>query len=206
MPHGKKFLIVQILTGANDTVITNGTQYLRTRLTKVKNNTDVDSTLILRPKDDASDEWYTGPIAEVGETGIVYLRGHGNWQQRTLGGRPADDVVKLFANLPEGAIVNVVGCNTAVGAAADGDPLGDVSVNSFSGTLHLLLKAKRTTVIARSQPVQVNEDGTKVTYANRNLDIANPSMEDMLDKEKKRPGSKVEFYWQGDQQLHRNVY
>jgi hypothetical protein len=218
MPTKTKFLIVQLLTGEKDIPIRNGSLNLRDLLLS-KENVGIDTPddtpgllTALVGDDIGNPGWFDKTCKEVGESGIVYLRGHGNWRASTLGGRRAETIARMLHKLPEGATVNVLGCNTAVGAR-DGytdDSLGEVSFRSFSGELHRLLKTKRTTVIARSQPVEVGPNGHKVTYGSRNLELdpqdklANMKM--MLDKVSKRKDSKWQFYWDGEDQKYKPVY
>lgn len=210
MPRQKQIIIAQFLTGVDDDVITKGTMALKSKLMQALRGNQLIDEITARPGDILSDDWYSGPIGELGDSGVLFLRGHGNWRLCTLGGRDAPDVFTMLDDLPRGAVVNVVGCNSAVARANPDDTLGEVSVNSFSGTLHRLLKAKQTRVVARSQPVEVQEDGRKLTYGNRDLDLGSVEPRErmmmMLDKDSKRPGSKWEYYWQGDTQMFRAIY
>lgn len=217
MPKNTTFLIVQFLTGSGDDIIRNGSTELLALL-RSKGNTnvleeDTDSKILTAEKMDdiVNQDWYTDMPELVGESGIVYLRGHGNWQACTLGGRNAENVTGMLCKLPVGAVVNVVGCNAAVAARADiaNDVHGEVSIRSFAGDLHRRLKDKRTRVFARSQPVQINAGGKKVTYGDRNLDLTSSEEKAraklMLDKRSKRADSKWAFDWQGDTQVIRPV-
>ncbi len=214
MPNEKNFLVIQFLTGIGDAVIEEGSKNLIILL-ESKGNTHIESAeyiLTARNRDQIIDQsWYDEPLKNIGNSGILYLRGHGNWQACTLGGRKAEEVAQMLKHLPEGAIVNVVGCNCAV-AAREGiqnDTQGDISIRSFAGELHQRLKAKQTVVFARSQPVQILPNGKKVTYGDRNLNINNLGSKEafsmMLDKQSRRAKSKWEFYWQGDEQRVKTV-
>jgi len=125
----------------------------------------------------------------------LYLRGHGNRQQKTLGGWGAPQVARLLVdgqlgtNLP--GMVSVTGCRSALDQ--NGPPnLVQVSANNFVADLHRFLGAQNILVrmVGRTIKVTVRthgpDVGRKVTRAHGQT---------LAQRRSHQPGSKVEYWW-----------
>ena len=127
----------------------------------------------------------------------VYLRGHGGFQQQTLGGLGPAAWVNALRELgiSEVGVYSVTGCRLARDSGSTAEsPLLDVA-NSFASNFHRLLPDKRD-VFARTEYLGVLEDGRKRTSPTIAPEPTN--------FRSKAPRSKVRFTWgkNGDQERH----
>src|SRR5262245_13084139 len=74
-------------------------------------------------------KWLRGPFR-------LYLRGHGDWQTMTLGGRSASEVVTdvgILGKTDDCQVISITGCQLALSPAMNGT---GTSTNSFAKQFH----------------------------------------------------------------------
>ncbi len=120
----------------------------------------------------------------------VYLLGHGDWQQQTLGGAKGEWVADALSKLPKVNRVSVFGCSLARDKTASIEHLVTQSANSFAQMLHLLLFGE-SDVYARVFDVKVTLDGSRQTY----LEDAKSFDSSLADYRNRRAASKIRFYF-----------
>jgi hypothetical protein len=154
----------------------------------------------------------------------LYLRGHGIWENKTLGGWSPQQVAQLLleANLTKVDLISVTGCNLARNVAigdetkrvtpSDKESIVDAregllkeSVNSFAGELHRLLKSLNCKLYGRTY--YVNVAGAKsipnqlsLLYRKHGPGIKATSPTISGGELRQRPFSKILFYWEGGEQ------
>lgn len=142
----------------------------------------------------------------------LYLRGHGEWQMMTLGGRTAREVARDVASLlvnpsvrEHCKIISITGCQLALTPKSHGSGLG---TNSFAKVFHKAIgtseQMKAIPVFARTETVSV------VTAEIALVTSQNPGREHLVEGSKmtggigdgfQKGGAKLVFYWQGNQQM-----
>jgi hypothetical protein len=202
----KQQVIIEYLVSNNDHVITEGTDNIiircqqkgiHTRRVQMKFGVSHVEENFRRIRETAN--WIKGPFR-------VYLRGHGDWQQRTLGGRKAEIVVghvHFLGKMTECQLISITGCELALSQRANGS--GE-STQSFAKEFHSGLSSggqnealKRIPVFARTQCVTVNDLG--IDRLSRESNAENPLVPVSPVGAKSSGDAKKVFYWHGNRQM-----
>jgi hypothetical protein len=229
MPYAyDRNVIVQFLTGSGDATITRGTNDLAAKVNTNRIVTvDVRPNTLLPPG--ALKNALTAELGGLTAQSRLYLRGHGDWKHRTLGGWTARHVTGLLVScgLAQPRLISVTGCNCArtvdFGAEASSGGGGesyhqvkaarqgllDGSVHSFAGLLHYRLGNNhgircdlygRTYFVTVLGPLGATEN-LRDMYAELG-EGRKITATDRADSEKHdRAFSKIRFYWNGAQQM-----
>lgn len=202
----KQQVILEYLVSNNDHLITDGTDNIiyrcqqkgiQTRRVQMKFGVSNVEENFKRIQDTAN--WIKGPYR-------VYLRGHGDWEGRTLGGRKAGIVVQHVHHLGKTELcqlVSITGCELALSAKMNGS--GE-STQSFGKEFHhgfssggqnaalkgipVFARTKCVTVISPSihmETVEMNQINARVPVS----PIGSKGSGD----------AKKVFYWQGGTQM-----
>jgi|GEM_PF-6759781 len=204
----KRQVIVAFFTGVKDEDIHAMERWLTQRAEEkgVKSH-----SLCLGPDDSTSDYLQTADeiqpildnkVPKLEANDRIYLIGHGNWRQQTIGGCGVRSVAKIFSqwNLPQYILISILGCSLARDDDSEGYGLLAHSIDSFASNLHKRLKDKykiRTIVYARVQHVGMSgteQVGRKGVYLKKTH----------VEKGKiayRHDRSKVRFWWKGDLQM-----
>ncbi len=177
-------VIVQFLNGNGDATIISGSNHLQQRLGGVLHCPIIDVPFALEAAPGTVILALQAILVNLGANDRVYLRGHGNWTIRTLGGwSPARVARLLCANgLAIARVISITGCNCGRGSnlgepeSMNGMAFQELkavtqlhlqnSVNSFAGVFHLALNTApflitAIPVTARTSYVDVDNHGHK---------------------------------------------
>jgi hypothetical protein len=199
-------VIFEYLLSNNDNVITEGTDNIifgcdlkgieskRVTLMPGKRSQNANRGSIMEAAN-----WIKGPFR-------LYLRGHGDWQMKTLGGRAAGEVsgdFGLLGKYDKCKLISIVGCELALSEKANGT---GVSTNSFAKEFHRLISSGGTLQMTKYIPVFARTKTVSVT----NLEIM------MMSKKAREHGwdgplrimgskssgdSKKVFFWKDGKQM-----
>lgn len=131
----------------------------------------------------------------------VYLYGHGAWQEQTLGGASADELVRALTDMPAVKTVSLICCDAAIdGSQGEKGLRVALSANSLASDLHdkLRKQGKAVTLYARTMLMGVRPSGHKVTGT-----AIDSSTKGLADPKWRSPFTKVVFDWDGDKQRRR---
>jgi hypothetical protein len=205
-----KSLIVEFLSGSGDDIITTGSANLRKKvgapIVTIGPCMPKPFGLPLTKREELKKAFKT-----LTDQSRLYLRGHGDWKNRTLGGWTGKEVAAVLkmCGLTAPKLISVTGCNGArftgysktesdyfAGTFAEvrtaRNALLDASTSSFAGQLHFELGQScgiRSDLTGRTYYLSVHDDGSKITA------------DEMGSEKHHRPYSKIRFYWQGGQQM-----
>jgi hypothetical protein len=207
-------LILQILCGVKDELITKGTEALeaKAKARGLESHTltvRVSELIDSRPAQDAAynkaAEPFYASFAKFTIYSRLYLAGHGFWKQQTLGGLGAKTVAYLVAGREKERtpkevtfLVSVLGCESARDKDSAVYGMLGSSVDSFAANLHRALKEQyglAVNLFARVYDVGIavaGEVGRKGVYTEG---AAVPSS-----IEGAYPNSKVLYRWFSDKQ------
>lgn len=142
----------------------------------------------------------------------LYLRGHGEWQSMTLGGRAVREVVRDVQSLLTNPsvrencqVISITGCQLALSKKSNGS---GTSTNSFAKMFHKLIGAseemKRVPVFARTVTVSVvtaEIAAITSTTKERSHLVEGTKMTGDISDNFKKAGTKLVYYWVGDRQM-----
>lgn len=211
-------LIIQFLDGNGDHLIIKGTNNLKVKASVGKDCPQVDVPIGLREKPQTTLAALVAALKDAHDLTRIYLRGHGNYEVKTLGGWPPDAVAKLLKHngLKNAKVLSITGCNAARGDYPNNKPerltamenfherkalsivqLG-ATLSSFAGLFHRALgeapgAIKTIPVTARMYSVNVEESGKKT------LNVGEVGRE-VKAGTKSASYSKVIYKWNGDGQ------
>jgi hypothetical protein len=178
-------LIIQFLDGNGDSIIVAGTNNLKGKASIAADCPLVEVPIGLRGKPDSKFDQLEAALAKSDEGTRIYLRGHGNYKVKALGGWSPDTVASILKSngLKKAKVISVTGCNAARGDYANNEPeritnwefqdrkaLADkqlgVTLTSFAGLFHKALgeapgPVKNIPITARMYSVNVEKSGKK---------------------------------------------
>lgn len=216
-------VIVEFLSGSGDDTITTGTARLKRRVNAPDDQVVTISQCGPRPfgMSRATRRELGTALGALTTQSRLYLRGHGDWQARTLGGWLAHEVAGALALCQlrlSPALISVTGCRCARALApgAEGksfsgykerhdaeNVLLEISTHSFAGLLHGALRKHGITspVYGRIYTVTVVGEGDEDLSPGQKI-TATPSG----DERHHRRHSKIMFTWNGATQQQQWVY
>jgi hypothetical protein len=167
-------LIVQCLTGTGDSIIRTITNQLEKRAEGkgVKSH-----TLTFHQGDEEETtrnvELWMRKATKLTAQSRIYLNGHGDWRNQTIGGMFAGEAALFLgmARVPNGIVISITGCEMARDLSSPNYGAIGNSVDSFASNLHRRLKEEHgveTIVFARVAKTMTGTKGTtegvKITY------------------------------------------
>jgi Peptidase C80 family len=217
-------LIINLLTGTDDGIITTGSDGLHKKF--VQNNplkparvvtlTLGDKTALLAGQGAATDAVgqpanLGQEIAQVTDETRLYIRGHGDWANQTVGGWTGEEVAQLLAGRGLGTdrLVNVTGCKSGKDSDAAGTTRVTNSMDSFAARLHRALKTPHgleCMVAARVYYVTVMNVDIPAALPGQPASLLVTKLtrdEEDWTPQNHRPQSKVLFLWVNGQQVRK---
>lgn len=154
----------------------------------------------------------SGAMSQIDGPFRLYLRGHGEWQMMTLGGRNAREVARDVSSLlvnpsvrEQCKIISITGCQLALTPQSHGSGVG---TNSFAKSFHKAIgtseQMKAIPVFARTETVSVvTAEIALVTSQTRGREhlVEGSKMTGGISDNFQKGGAKRIFYWQGNQQM-----
>ncbi|MCW5834642.1 MAG: hypothetical protein KIS78_19725 [Labilithrix sp.] len=221
MTYYDKNLIVQFLDGNGDDIIKNGSRDLKALLESESgpNIVPIVTVPFVAPRPFGLDRDKRAELAaalgDLSSDSRLYLRGHGDWERRTLGGWSAREVGGVLGGRlrisPK--LISVTGCrcaravapgaesNTTVSGAARvaaNRLLLEESPSSFVGVLHFRLRRHGITSPMVGRVFFVTVIGAPENDAQ--LSVGQKITAISGDERNHRPQSKIRFDWEGTTQ------
>jgi hypothetical protein len=189
-----------IITVGADATISKNADYLRKSLDEAATVVHLSLKMLQRCAPFARAE-LKASMSELTSHSRVYLYGHGDWQQQTMGGATAEQLAQALADMPIVQLVSLICCDAAVDQSQGEKELRvSLSANSLASHLHKLLheQGQKVTLYARTMMMAVIWTGAKLTSTQTDVTVTN-----LLNPKSKCPFSKVVFDWDGATQRRR---